>query len=170
MSEESNDLEEQHEKVGDAFRYYRERGLFFLNTVIVFASIVLGWVWASENEILSKEGCCKVVFYLFGMLPLAIAIILGILVQFLIFKGYRLHAHSLLQRFHAELRKGEGQEEAESKAIIQAHYAKAKELFDQSNKIFMPAEKISFVNLFLFLLGFTTIFIFISIQFFKSTG
>lgn len=170
MSEESKNLEDQHEKVGNAFRYYRERGLFFLNTVIVFASIVLGWVWTSGNKIVASEICWKVVFYLFGMLPLVLAIILGVFVQFLIFKGYKLHAYSLLERFHAALKQAGGNEGPESKASIQAHYSKAREHFDQSNNIFKPAEIISFVNLFLFVLGFVTIFIFITIQFFKSTG
>ncbi|KMP12437.1 hypothetical protein UZ36_00815 [Candidatus Nitromaritima sp. SCGC AAA799-C22] len=50
MSEESKNLLEQNEQVDGAFRYYRERGFFFLNTVIIFSSTVLGWIWGPRKR------------------------------------------------------------------------------------------------------------------------
>ncbi|KMP11175.1 hypothetical protein UR09_04085 [Candidatus Nitromaritima sp. SCGC AAA799-A02] len=64
----------------------------------------------------------------------------------------------------AEKKKIEGNSETEVKNFRNA----AQEFFKKSNRIFKPAELIALVNLFLFLLGFITIFIFISIRFFNS--
>ncbi|MFQ5481315.1 MAG: hypothetical protein ACE5ER_01050 [Nitrospinaceae bacterium] len=74
--------------IEDAYRHYRNTAAYITTTVIVFSAAILSWVAQKPDFLFPVDGVCKNVFFVLGLIPLFIAILSGVWVQFSIFKGY----------------------------------------------------------------------------------
>lgn len=76
------------ENLENAYKHYRNTAAYTTTTVIVFSAAILGWVAQKPDSFIPKDGTGKIALFILGLIPLFVAILSGICIQYLIFKGY----------------------------------------------------------------------------------
>jgi len=129
--------ENLNEEIVKAHKHYRSIAGFTTATVIVFASAILGWATIKPSSFIPENSSGKITLFILGFSPIFIAILSGVIVQWLTFWGYLKEAR-------------------------ETHQGKSSD----KNTYFKTADYLTHFCVVVFLLGFLTIAVFFSIEYF----
>ncbi len=147
---------EKKRNVDLMYMHYREQADNAISSVIIISSTLVGIIVSFTKPELA--GCPKILFFIFGMIPIFSSVFFGVHAKYNYFLGYQKYARSEYKYLESE-----GKTNLDN---IDSDRKEGYQLFEDSNTYFDKGDKYTHFCKWAFFLGLLTIFIFYSLNFF----